>query len=450
MAKWKKFYRNHWFKLILAVSSLFLIMIVVLFFPKNITRLVLFAILFLSDYYIWRAFRKWFFSLKKHLKNVLISFYWLPSLLLVVLMVRVLFLGYDAFINTTSYALSGALFLTYCIKFFFAMFVLISDARRYSWWWLNRMFTKKKHATVPQRKRWFIGLGLVLSFVVMLLFVWGAYQNSYKVRVEQVTVESHDLPASFDGFKLVQISDVHFVSWVGLATFEKVVNVINAQNPDLVVFTGDLVTFRSSEAIEFIPLMRKISARYGVYSILGNHDYGDYVNWNSADEKSANMDQLYSVYQLAGWHLLSNQHVFLKNSAGDSMALLGVENWSKSPRFKSKGDIGMAMSGVPDSIYKILLTHDPSHWEYLLEHKIEMDLTLSGHTHGMQFAYIGKNVQVSPISMSQKYWAGKYHEVVNNRDEYLYVNTGLGTVGYLSRVGVLPEITVMTLKRSKR
>jgi uncharacterized protein len=447
---WKKFYKNHWFKLILLVSSLFLITIVVLFFPKNITRLLLFAFLFISDYYIWRAFRKWFFSLKKHLKNLLVSIYWLPSLLLMVLMVRVMFLGYDAFINTTSYAISGALFVTYCIKFFFSMFVLISDARRYSWWWLNKMFAKKKHASVPKRKRWFIGLGLTLSFLILLLFIWGAYQNSYKFKVEQVTIESPLLPASFDGFKVVQISDIHFVSWVGQAEFQKVINKINEQHPDLVVFTGDLVTFRSSEAIEFIPLMRKISARYGVYSILGNHDYGEYVNWNSADEKSANMDQLYSVYQLAGWHLLRNEHVYLKNSVHDSIALLGVENWSKNPRFKSKGDINLAMNGVPDSIFKILLSHDPSHWEFLLDHKIEIDLTLSGHTHGMQFAYISKTMQVSPISMSQKYWAGKYHEVINNRDEYLYVNTGLGTVGYLSRVGVLPEITVITLKRSKR
>ncbi len=447
---WKMFYKNHWFKLILSVSSLFLIVVVALFFPKNITRLLLFAFLFISDYYIWRAFRKWFFSLKKHFKNILVSLYWLPSLLLVILMIRVMIFGYDAFINTTSYAISGALFVTYCIKFFFSMFVLISDAKRYSWWWFNKMFSKKRHVAVPQRTRWFIGLGLALSFFILALFIWGAYQNSYKVRVEQVTIESPLLPASFDGFKLVQISDIHFVSWVGHAEFQKVVDLINEQNPDLVVFTGDLVTFRSSEAIEFIPLMRKISAPYGVYSILGNHDYGDYMHWDSDDEKLVNMEQLYSVYQLSGWHLLRNEHVFLKNTTHDSIALLGVENWSKSPRFRSKGNINRAINGVPDSTYKILLTHDPSHWEYLLNNKIEIDLTLSGHTHGMQFAYIGKRFQVSPISLSQKYWAGKYHETINKRDEYLYVNTGLGTVGYLSRVGVLPEVTVITLKHTKR
>lgn len=446
---WKKFYANHWFKLILSVSSLFLILIVVLFFPKNLTRIVLFAFLFACDYYIWRAFRNWFFSLKKYLKNLLVALYWLPSLLLVVLMVRVMIYGYDAFINTTSYAISGALFITYCIKFIFSMFVLISDARRYSVWWINKMFAKKKHTSVAKRNRWFIGFGLGLSFFMLFLFALGAYQTSYRINVNEVTIESSVLPPSFDGFKIVQISDIHFVSWMGRETFKKVVSTINQQNPDLVVFTGDLVTFRSSEAIEFIPTMRTVSAKYGVYTILGNHDYGDYMNWNTAEDKTANMEQLNSIYKLSNWHLMRNEHVFLKNFAHDSIALLGVENWSKNSRFISRGNIYQAMSQVPNSMFKILLTHDPSHWETLLNRKIEIDLTLAGHTHGMQFAYISKSTQISPISIAQKYWAGKYHETVNKRDEYLYVNTGLGTVGYPSRVGVLPEITVITLKHKK-
>jgi len=442
----KKHFQNHWFKIVLSFSVLLMISVVVLYFPKNITRLALFGVFFLCDYYIWRLYRNWFFSQRKRLKKILISLYWMPSLFLVVSMLCVFLFGYDAFINPTVYFLSGLVLVSYILKFIFAIFLLFSESRR-----LMTKLTKKLGFSVDSikisaRDKIVVWIGLSTSSIFLILFIWGGLIDNNRLNVTHVSISSEKLPKSFDGFKIVQLSDIHFISWVEKSKFREVVAIINNLKPDLVVFTGDLVTFRSSEAISFVPLMKKIRAKYGVFAILGNHDYGDYINWNSDGDKQKNMNQISEIYQKAGWKLLLNSHEYIVNSAHDSIALIGVENWSKSARFKSKGNIYQAMRSVPDSMFKVLLSHDPSHWEMLMSRSIGMDLTLSGHTHGMQFAFITNHIKISPVSLLQKYWAGLYHQNINNRNCYLYVNTGLGTVSYPSRFGVPPEITEITLK----
>lgn len=419
---------------------------VVTYFPKNITRIIVFAILFIGDYYIWRVFRSWFFSFQRKIKYILVTLYWLPSYVLIGLMMCVVFYGYQAFVNTLSYAISGAVMIAFSIKFILFIFILLSDTTRVTSYLLHHLFINKKPHKLAKRNKIIIGVGILISATFLMLFAWGSLVDAYRFKVVEVTIESSRLPKSFDGFKIVQISDIHFVSWIGTKRFEKAVNIINKQNPDIVVFTGDLVTFKSLEAEEFIPQMKKIKARYGVYTILGNHDYGDYVNWETPEDKVKNMDKLYSIYDQAGWKLLRNEHLQIVNSMQDSITLIGVENWSENKRFPSKGDLGSAMKGISDDDFRILLTHDPSHWQSLHSQNISMDLTLSGHTHGMQFGYIGEKHQISPISLAHRYWQGLHKRFCNNRLQYLYVNTGLGTVGYLSRVGVLPEITLITLK----
>jgi hypothetical protein len=422
-----------------------LVAVVFVFFPKNISRIWLFATMFLGDFYIWQVFKSWFFSFKKPVRNLILTLYWFPAVMLVLLMIFVAFFGYSGFVNTTSYTISGMVMIVFSAKFIFAIFLLLADFTRLMIWIFKYFALPKPISKIKQRSKVIIGFGLFISTIFIILFIWGAF-DVYRFKVSKITIESSRLPKSFDGFKIVQISDIHFVSWIGSKHFEKAVNIINEQNADIVVFTGDLVTFMSSEAEEFIPQMKKIKAQYGVYAILGNHDYGDYINWKTPEDKELNMDKLYSIYNQSGWKLLRNEHVEIVNSMHDSITLIGVENWSDNKRFPSKGDLNLAMKGISDDGFRILLTHDPSHWQSLQSQNISMDLTLSGHTHAMQFAYIGEKYQFSPISLAHRYWQGLNKTFCNNRLQYLYVNTGLGTVGYLSRVGVKPEITLITLK----
>lgn len=439
-----KFISNHWFKFLLGASVLLMIFAVFLFFPKNITRLGLFGFLFLSDYYIWRSYRYWFFSLKPIVKYVFVCLYWLPSVFLVISMIRLFLEGYDAYINPTVYFLSGIIMIVYFIKLIFAFLLMILDVFRFAKYYFNWVFRGKKEQ-LSDRKKSFVWIAVGTTSLFAFTFFWGGIVDSTKENVNNVVVKSKFLPKSFDGFKIVQISDIHFVSWKDVASFDKIVTLINQQSADIVVFTGDIVTFRSAEAIPFVSSMRKVKAKYGVYSILGNHDYGEYIRWENSVEKEGNMRLLMELYQQAGWKLLANSHQFIVNEANDSLALIGVENWSKKSRFMSRGNIYQAIRDVPNPMFKILLSHDPSHWEILMERKMEFDLTLSGHTHGMQFAIMTDMVNISPISLIQEYWAGLYKKSINNRDCYLYVNTGLGTVSYPSRFGVPPEITVITL-----
>ena len=433
------------FNLLLLLCAIFLVAMVLVFFPKNISRIWIFATMFLGDFYIWQVFKSWFFKLKKTVRNIILTFYWVPSLVLVLLMIFVAFSGYSGFINTTSYTLSGMVMIVFSAKFVFAIFLLLADFMRFFVWFFKYITFPKSISKIQPRNKIIIGVGLFISSLFLVLFIWGTF-DVYRFKVEKITIESSRLPKSFDGFKIVQISDIHFVSWIGTQQFENAVNIINEQNADIVMFTGDLVTFMSSEAEEFIPQMKRIKTPYGVYAILGNHDYGDYVNWKTPEDKAANMIKLYSIYNQAGWKLLRNEHVQIVNSMHDSIVLIGVENWSDNKRFPSKGDINLAMKGISDDNFRILLTHDPSHWQSLQSQNISMDLTLSGHTHAMQFAYIGEKYQYSPISLAHRYWQGLNKTFCNDRLQYLYVNTGLGTVGYLSRVGVKPEITLITLK----
>lgn len=451
MTKRPNFITNHWFKMILTASILLMILVVFLFFPKNITRLALFAVFFISDYYIWRVYRNWFFSQRMILQKILVFLYWVPSAFLLLSMIRVLFLGYVAFLNPYIYLFSGIVMLSFIVKFIFAMFLLFADFTRYVMLHLRRYrVSYRTHIVVLKRDKYIVWTGVVSSLLFVVLFLWGGFVDNNTIHINKVEIESKILPASFDGLKIVQISDIHFVSWLNLESFSEAVDVINNQKPDLVMFTGDLVTFRSSEALPFIPLMKKVKAKYGVYAILGNHDYGDYLNWKTPQAKEDNMTQLYDVFKQANWKLLCNQHDYIVNSNHDSIAIIGVENWSNNPRFKSKGDIVKAVGEVTNSKFRILLTHDPSHWEELQRKNTDFDLTLSGHTHGMQFAVINNVMNFSPISIIQKYWAGLYFEKINNRDCYLYVNTGLGTVSYPSRYGVPPEVTVIEMHHTSK
>jgi len=243
--------------------------------------------------------------------------------------------------------------------------------------------------------------------------------------------------------KLVHISDIHSGSFDSLEAVQRGIDLINAQNADIICFTGDLVNNDSREIEPFIQDFKALKSKYGIYSCLGNHDYGDYKHWKSKEVKQQNLETLFKHHQAMGFKLLNNSNVELTNK-GEKIVILGVENWGKPP-FPQHGDLDKALKNVNNADFKILLSHDPSHWDYkVLTHPTNIDLTLSGHTHGMQFGVEIPGFKWSPIKYLYPRWAGLYQEAT----QYLYVNRGFGFLGFPGRVGIWPEITVIELKKA--
>lgn len=292
-----------------------------------------------------------------------------------------------------------------------------------------------------RRWRWLSLTGGVIAIVAFLAMWWGALVNRFRVDVREVDFEFPHLPAAFDGFKIVQISDLHVGTYGDDDRFvRKLVGVINGLHPDAVMFTGDIVNRHSSELIPFVDALSGIEAPYGVFSILGNHDYGDYADWPSEADKAADVAALCAMQESMGWKLLLNQTEFM-HSGRDSIAVIGVENIGDPP-FRIYGSLHKAYLAVGDSVSKILLSHNPAHWtDSIAGHDdVNIALTLTGHTHAMQIEVAG----LSPAAMRYATWGGMYGDEAGRHA--LYVNIGAGTVGMPMRLGATPEITLITLK----
>jgi len=275
------------------------------------------------------------------------------------------------------------------------------------------------------------------------LFIYGAMFNVYRYKIHKVNVRLLRLPESFSGLRIVQISDIHSGSLSNRHAIQQAVDRINALGPDIIFFTGDLVNNIASEAVSFIDIFSQLRARHGVFSILGNHDYGDYMVWPSAQAREENLENLKSVHERMGWRLLLNEHVHIERS-GEKIIIAGVENWSARGRFASYGDLNATLQGVAPDAPIFLLSHDPSHWEgEILNHPAQVDITFSGHTHGMQFGFEWLKIRWSPVKYLYRQWAGLY----TRSRQYLYVNRGFGVIGYPGRVGILPEITLFTIQK---
>ena len=296
---------------------------------------------------------------------------------------------------------------------------------------------------IPSRRKIISQIALGLASIPFASLLYGMYRGKYNYKVLSYNLEFEDLPDAFDGFKITQISDIHSGSFDNQTKVQYGVDLVNQQKSDLVLFTGDLVNNRADEIKPWIKIFNKIKAEFGVFSILGNHDYGDYMRWESPAAKRKNMEDLYDAHNEMGWDLLLNESRFIEKD-GDRLAIIGVENWGSG--FKKAGDLNKALNNVSEKDFKILLTHDPSHWEaQVIPHPFKIHLTLSGHTHGMQFGIeIPGIIKWSPVQWVYKYWAGLY----THRGRYLNVNRGFGVLAFPGRVGIWPEITSITLKRS--
>lgn len=283
-------------------------------------------------------------------------------------------------------------------------------------------------------------MGFFAAAIPVASILYGVTKGKFNYRIIHEKIRFTNLPQSFKGLKIIQISDIHLGSFK--RKFEQIaraVEMINEQEPDLVLFTGDLVNSIAEETIDWAPVLGKIRAKYGKYSILGNHDYGDYSNWNSTEEKEKNLIAIKNFHEKIGFCLLLNESNTI-NINNEEIAIIGVENWGKPP-FPQYGDLQKACEKVNPKHFKILLSHDPSHWDEEVVKDSDIDLTFSGHTHGMQFGIERAGIKWSPIQYKYPRWAGLYHK----KNQYIYVNRGFGYIGFPGRIGMPPEITVVEL-----
>ncbi len=307
----------------------------------------------------------------------------------------------------------------------------------------DKYFITKESFYLPSRRKFISQIGLGLAAIPFASLLYGMYQGRYNYKVLKYTLHFEDLPEAFDGYKMTHISDIHSGSFDNKEKINYAVDLVNKQKSDVIVFTGDLVNNKASEMYDWKDTFSRLSANDGVFSVLGNHDYGDYVDWATEKDKQDNLNELITIQKEIGFDLLLNESRYIQKD-GQKLALVGVENWGKGG-FKKAGDLDKASSNIAAGDFKILLSHDPSHWaEKVIDHDNHYHLTLSGHTHGMQFGIeIPGWIKWSPVKWRYKHWAGIYKE----KGQYINVNRGFGYLAYPGRVGIWPEITVIELKK---
>jgi predicted MPP superfamily phosphohydrolase len=403
-------------------------------------------VIFLLDLYVFQALKTVSQQGSDRGRQAIFFSYWVVSFFTIATMLSfpyLQFLQASKIFRNYVFAILIGLFLA---KLIGSLFFVADDIRRGALLLMNKIFPLSgaqymgpEGQGIPRSTflSW-LGLGLGGTLFGTLLF---GFSNKYKYQVKNIKLSFKNLPAAFKGMRMVHISDIHSGSFQDIRAVNKGIDLILKQQPDLIVFTGDLVNDRASEMEPYQNSFGRLTAPLGVFSTLGNHDYGDYVQWPSAQAKYDNLEALKKVHATMGWRLLMNEHVVLEKN-GEKIALLGIENWGAKARFPKYGKMDLAHAGTDDIPFKILLSHDPSHWDaQILPEYSSIDLMLSGHTHGMQFGLENPYFKWSPVQWMYKQWAGLYEQGAQK----LYVNRGYGFIGYPGRVGILPEITVIEL-----
>lgn len=407
---------------------------------------VLLGIMVALDVYFFQALKFITQGAAPRARTIIHIVYWVLSAGAIILLILLPYLHFEKqarLTRSTVFALIAGLFFA---KLLASLFFLADDIRRGIQWIATRFFSAKK-VTVGTAPAEGITRSVFLSWAGMLMggglfgsFIYG-FGNKYRYQVRRVRLSYDNLPAAFRGMKVVHISDIHSGSFNDKEAVMKGVHKIMKEEPDLILFTGDLVNNVATEMTDYMDVFNKLKAPLGVYSTLGNHDYGDYVQWDTPEAKKDNLDKLKETHAALGWRLLMNEHVVLEKGT-DKIALLGIENWSAKARFPKYGDMKKAYAGAAEHPFKILMSHDPSHWRAeVLESYPDIDLMLSGHTHGMQFGVEIPGFKWSPVQYVYQEWSGLYEK---DRQK-LYINRGFGFIGYPGRVGILPEITLFEL-----
>ncbi|WP_432712982.1 metallophosphoesterase [Pedobacter sp.] len=399
------------------------------------------------DYYCYKAILAVFKNWKPKTKFFFTTLWWTYTVVLTLGVFASIYL--NLFLSLRAVILV-AYFLTVACKFVLLPFLLIDDLRRLA----IKLFRKKEtpapltpaveNTEAISRSSFLVKAGLVVAAVPLTSLTWGIVSGAYDYTVRRVPLILPNLPKAFDGITMAQISDIHSGSFYNKKAVNGGIDMLLAEKPDFVFFTGDLVNDMASEMRHYQDIFARVKAPLGVYSSLGNHDYGDY-HFGKAPSlaKARNLQDVIKTHKTMGWDLLMNEHRRLKVD-GEEIGIVGIENWGTG-RFPRYGRMDLAMKDTDDLPVKLLLSHDPSHWRLqVLEEYPQVDAMFSGHTHGMQFGVRLKEMQWSPIQYIYKEWAGLYRE----KHQQLYVNVGYGFLGYPGRVGILPEITIFELKRA--
>ncbi|HEY2721046.1 MAG TPA: metallophosphoesterase [Chitinophagaceae bacterium] len=424
---------------------------------------ILVGFMLLLDLYVFQAVKVLTQSAGPKTKLIVHVSYWAISGLAIMILIVLPYLQFTQqhrLLRNTFFAIIVGLFFS---KIIASVFFLVDDLRRGIQWAVGKIFfSNTEGETMEQgvkisRSIFLTWTGTLVGGGLFTSLIYG-FSNKYRYRIHRVQLAFDNLPAAFRGLKIVQVSDIHSGSFTNKKAVDRGVDMVLKENPDLLLFTGDLVNDKADEMQDYMDVFNRFSAPMGVFSILGNHDYGDYYAWPDKNERfreeekeegkhlwtplqKANLDKLKNIHAQLGWKLLLDEHVVLERG-GDQIALIGVQNWSSKARFPKYGDLRKAYAGSEHYPFKILMSHDPSHWDAQVrtEYK-DIDLMLAGHTHGMQFGVEIPGFKWSPVQYVYKEWAGLYEE----DKQKLYVNRGYGFIGYPGRVGILPEITVIEL-----
>ncbi|MEA3505557.1 MAG: metallophosphoesterase, partial [Bacteroidota bacterium] len=417
--------------------------------PKDVNRLPFFVGLIVLDLYLWSSIKKFVFVYHKFFIYLISVLYWFPVFALLGIATSTFFIDFFSLNQVFRAYLFGIILVVFIAKLVPLFFLFLNDVYRLVCFLMHIIIPSKRRIYTEEfknsRSKFIRQIGLVTGGLFLGTLLTGMFKWAYDFKIWRHEIKLPNLPNSFNGMKIVQISDMHLGSMATKSALTDAVKMINDLNPDVIFFTGDLVNYATSEALRFKDVLRELKAEQGIYTVLGNHDYGEYRQWDTAEEKEDNMQELFSFYNDLGWRLLNNENVIFKEADGE-IALVGVENWGAHPRFPKKGDLRKAMQGTEKADVKLLLSHDPSHWSsVVLPEKYDIDIAFSGHTHGMQFGIEIPGIKWSPAKYMYKRWAGLYDNKNNGKTQYLYVNRGLGVIGYPGRIGILPEITLMKL-----
>ena len=402
-------------------------------------RWILFIVIYLLvDIYAFQALR----TLTKS-PWITWAYFLISLVVLAGLFYEISFMGSGKMMQPPKMYFFGIFLAIFIPKLIVVLFMFGEDILRFFVGLFMKVAGSQNTPFMGSRRKFVSTIAWGIAAIPFASLIYGMVQGKYNYKVLKYTLEFEDLPDAFDGYTLTQLSDIHCGSFDDHHKVEYAVDLANRQKSDVILFTGDLVNNMADEIEKWQPTFSKLSAADGVYSVLGNHDYGDYMNWNSQTAKANNLQKLKNIQREMGWDLLLNENRYLERN-GARIALVGVENWGDHGFIKA-GDLDKACKGISTSDFKILMSHDPSHWqEKVKEDPRNFHLTLSGHTHGMQFGVeIPGLVKWSPIQYRYKNWAGIYEEF----GRFINVNRGFGFLGYPGRVGIWPEITVIKLKK---
>lgn len=406
---------------------------------------VIIFIMLLLDIYVFQAVKLVTQGAGDKVRSAIHIGYWILVAIVLFTMIILPFVNLanlPKMVRSTIFAIVVGLFFAKAVA---AVFLLIDDIRRAIQWVAGKIYYYNTEGANMQeagisRSAFLSWMGLLMGGGLFTSLVYG-FNNRYRYQERKLNLHFPNLPTAFKGLRIVQISDIHSGSLTDKGAVQQGVNKIMALQPDLILFTGDLVNDRAVEMQELKQVFGQLKAPLGVYSVLGNHDYGDYAEWESREAKQQNLEALKAIHAEMGWRLLLNEHVPIQKD-GATLALIGVENWSNKARFPKYGDLAKAYSGTQDFPFKILMSHDPSHWlAQVTDGYKDIDLMLAGHTHGMQFGVEIPGFRWSPVQYVYDQWAGLYEK----GQQKLYVNRGFGFIGYPGRVGILPEITLLEL-----